>query len=81
MGLTIGDGIAVTAVMLMISIIFGAMVISTDTSDYQQCLRGCPKSFSQSQYENLECPRMCAELKNPSNCVKKEGHATRKTRQ
>ena len=43
---------------------------SSNFSDYEVCLRKCPKvSWSDDSFADLECPKMCAEL-NKKYCLK-----------
>jgi len=59
--------------IMMGVVLFGVTMCESKTqptvfknTDYQKCLQGCPTSGWSLEYENLECPRMCAELNTPS---------------
>ncbi len=66
---TIGDGMVAFAIAFAIVgfcfCLFYLLPssIKNQTTDYELCIRGCPKKGFRDSFTNLKCPKMCAELR------------------
>jgi hypothetical protein len=59
----ITDRMLIIAIVLLVLNISACMIMTTHQSDYEICLEECPKSPQDRWASDVDCIRLCNELK------------------